>query len=285
MQGIHPHPGPPCIRGPQVSKVLSDTIDNSIVVDWESNEPGVNIEVQNVTCAKTHFDDMLNTEAQFMFVSEHSANNTTMGILQHKAHQHGCKFSGGPLDPNVKSHNLGGVGCLSTSQYIAIQIKPITPEFRNAVASGRCMLYNIEVGGGLNCFVYCIYGFTGAHSNKCQAFKTARLGTAIKAELDAQVCGPTCIVGDVNADLADIHSLQSLIIDLGWIGLGAKARIWGQPDNEFTCVTANTKVPTRRDFVLANPELFPLVTNFGVVHGNVFPTHSILRFRVSPCHA
>ena len=36
--------------------------------------------------------------------------------------------------------------------------------------------------------------------------------------------------------------------------------------------------------MFVNPELFPLICNFSVVHHDTFPVHSMLRFRIQPKH-
>ena len=51
----------------------------------------------------------------------------------------------------------------------------------------------------------------------------------------------------------------------GWTDLGEQASIWGGIDGGHTCLTAISKRPTRRDYILVNPALLGQVTNFRVV--------------------
>jgi hypothetical protein len=133
-------------------------------------------------------------------------------------------------------------------------------------------------------FVYNTYNYTGGHTNKAQAHKTNLIWDAICKEIAAHPRGPTCVCGDLNAEPGDIPILSNLLAREGWVDLGAKAQIWGQPPGEYTCITSNTKIPTRRDYVFVNPDLFPMITNFCVDHDEIYPTHATLRFRVSPDH-
>jgi hypothetical protein len=154
-------------------------------------------------------------------------------------------------------------------------------EFKQAVEAGRAGLFNIDIGGGHNMMAYIPYGYTGGSGNKAQAKKTDIVMQAIALEIKAQPRGPICICGDINADPQDIPTIQAMLDHEGWVDLGAKASIWGQPPKEHTCLTPNAKRPTRRDYVFVNSDLFPMVTNFSVIHDQIYPTHSTLRFRVS----
>ena len=89
------------------------------------------------------------------------------------------------------------------------------------------------------------------------------------------------VTGDFNADIDKIAPLKKLI-DQGWIDLGAHASIWGKQDKEYTCLSANANQDTRRDYMLASPDLFPFTKNFEVVHNNGVPTLSTLRCTISP---
>ena len=92
-------------------------------------------------------------------------------------------------------------------------------------------------------------------------------------ELSCDIKLPTCILGDVNADPADIPSLLDLLENEGWTDCGAKASIWGGTDNQHTCQAPNTTKSTRRDYAFVNDLLLPAVTSFQVEQSDVFPTH------------
>ena len=170
----------------------------------------------------------------------------------------------------MKAHKHGRV----------IPITPKSPEFKNAINSGSVALYGVIIGGGHVVMIYVLYGYTGGHTNERQAARTSQLVGAIRAEMACQPLGPAALVTDLNADTDDIADLLILINEHGWQDLGAQAHRWGQPDREPTCLTANSKVPTRRDYIFVNPDLNPLVVNFGVQHSDDFPVHSMLRIRI-----
>jgi hypothetical protein len=275
-QGLHPHPGPT-----EVKSIINNTIRHIDIEPWDSDNPGVNIDVNNVTCAKTHLQDIIDNKSHFMFLSEVSATPSVLKQIQHSVKAQGGHLVGEPLEPNGTTHNVGGVACKSAGAHRAATMTPLTSVFKDAVKSGRVGLFNVEIGGGHNMFVFIIYCFTGGHGNKVQAHKTNLIFEAICQERKAQPRGPTCICGDLNAECQDIPLLQTLLDNEGWVDLGAKAQIWGQPPGEHTCITSNAKLPTRRDYVFVDPDLFPMITNFTIDHDMIYPTHSTIRFRVS----
>jgi hypothetical protein len=48
----------------------------------------------------------------------------------------------------------------------------------------------------------------------------------MKEEMAEFPRGPTCLMGDINADPEDITSLQLMLDDEEWTDLGAKADRW-----------------------------------------------------------
>ncbi len=63
-----------------------------------------------------------------------------------------------------------------------------------------------------------------------------------------------------------------MLRDEAWTDLGAEAHRWQQPRYGFTCVTANARIPTRRDYMSANCALEPLINTFHVQHDGRYPT-------------
>ena len=72
------------------------------------------------------------------------------------------------------------------------------------------------------------------------------------------------------------HKQQGTLIDVG-----AQAHKWGQPPKDYTCIANNTKVPSRRDYVYANPMAYNLIQHFQVDHEVRIPVHSILQLRLA----
>jgi hypothetical protein len=166
-QGIHPHPGPqghptpstiPHTAGEtthRITTLLNTTIKHLEVEAWDSLKPGVNIAVNNVTCAKTHIKDICENSSHFMFLSEVSANPSVFKQLQHDIRDCGGQLVGVPLNPNT-AHNVGGVACKAQGSHRAIMITPITQAFKDVVELGRVALFCIDIGGGHNIFSYII---------------------------------------------------------------------------------------------------------------------------------
>ena len=87
-------------------------------------------------------------------------------------------------------------------------------------------------------------------------------------------------MGDLNADPENIAATKDMLTNGLWTDLGACANRWNGIEKEFTCVTAVSKAPTRRDYIFANQEMMPLIRNFKVIHENELPTHSTLAIKI-----
>ena len=185
------------------------------------------------------------------------------------------------LDPNVRKHNLGGVGGIARSHHRIIEIEPIADQFKSAVANGRAIHLGLGLKNGLMLSVYVVYGWTGGSGSKAQASKTNKLFQAIRHERAHQPMGPSCIMGDFNADPQHIQELHDMLTDGMWTDLGAIGSKWGGTDNEYTCITANSNKPTRRDYIIVNHEMLPMVEHFHVLHDNVYPTHATLQLKIN----
>ena len=89
-----------------------------------------------------------------------------------------------------------------------IQVDPVTPEFKAAMASGRVALYALNLQGGIMIYIYVLYGYTGGEQNKRQAARTAKLARAIETEIATQPGAPTVIVGDFNNEPMNIPAFK-----------------------------------------------------------------------------
>ena len=179
----------------------------------------------------------------------------------------GLNYQGGPCDPTSHT-NLGGVGALVAKPAANVIVSPITDQYTHATNSGRTILHAFNIcphfaGIFANC-----YGYTGAHSDTRAAGDSEHLFQAVAAELHSHPRGPKAIVGDVNSDLQDIPTLDGLIQNHGWIDLLCP---W------FTCIAHNSRIPSRRDYILVSPEMFSLIDGFQVLHHDWFPVHSMLQ--------
>ncbi len=99
---------------------------------------------------------------------------------------------------------------------------------------GRVDAYVMEfVGNSVMFFV--IYGWTGGHTDREAAQRTDSLFEAIEEEVAMHPRCPTCICGDVNADVADIPTLEAMVSIGPWTDCGQQAHLWGGIPNQPAC--------------------------------------------------
>ena len=76
-------------------------------------------------------------------------------------------------------------------------VKP-SKAYEEAVATGRCMIFNFDLDG-TNLVVAILYGWTGGQKGNEAAARTDDLLTIVQQELEAMDPGPKMIMGDINA--------------------------------------------------------------------------------------
>ena len=103
--------------------------------------------------------------------------------------------------------------------------------------------------------IYSAYGYT--HHNSTAAGNTSNLFTVIGEENRMHGNPPAIICTDVNADTDDITYVRDpLLATENWIGVGARASVWGGTDNASTCHATNSRLEgTRMHFVFIHPAL------------------------------
>ena len=116
---------------------------------------------------------IMDDESDFQFLQEVSAVPKVAANLKAMLGEAGKASFFGPLDPNVKKHNLGGVGAVAKkTQHRLIHLKPLSDEFKEAELNGRVMHFGMGTTSGRVISVFVIYGFSGGAGNKGQAHKT-----------------------------------------------------------------------------------------------------------------
>ena len=103
---------------------------------------------------------------------------------------------------------------------------------------------------------------------------------AILADLEAQPPGPALIVGDFNADMSSLASMSGALERGVLLDVGYHANRWGQPAAEPTCRAPGAAQPTRRDYVIANPDAFRLIAGFSLDNQSELDVHSILQLKL-----
>ena len=98
------------------------------------------------------------------------------------------------------------------------------------------------------------------------------------AEIAAQEPGPTFIVGDINASVHNIASMQQAIDRGSLISLGARASTFGGIDDQETCKATPTAKGNRRDYVVTNQMGYDTVCHFEVDSECSLKVHSVFIF-------
>ena len=89
------------------------------------------------------------------------------------------------------------------------------------------------------------YAYSGADQTPKLALESDDLCRIIRRELDQQPSGPKVFVGDLNASICTIPTLNAMINEFDnegnkeWYDLGSHADQFDQPVNEGTCKAPN----------------------------------------------
>jgi hypothetical protein len=174
------------------------------------------------------------------------------------------------------SHNTGGTGIIeNTNKHIMIP-NAKTKLFEQVRDKGRVGLYGVEYTKGCIAYFYVIYGHTNGDEVPDARSRTDEICKIVLAEIAAQEPGPTFIVGDINASIHNIASLQQAIDRGTLIDLGARASIFGGIDNQETCKAKPTSKGNRRDYVFTNQMGYDIVQHFEVDSESSLKVHSVL---------
>eukprot|EP00973_Karenia_brevis_P051243 7117758-Karenia_brevis.AAC.1 len=121
-----------------------------------------------------------------------------------------------PTDPE-HSKPTGGLGVLYNKNFKIVKIQPNTEQFINLQNGGRVQLTAIILPNDVVIFLVNIYCWTNGHTNTLAADRSDDLMHIVLLELQSQPQGHRIIAGDLNADVCDLPSLQSVIDDGSFI--------------------------------------------------------------------
>ena len=136
---------------------------------------------------------------------------------------------------------------------------------------GRALLFAYGRGkAGKVLHTYVVYGHTWGHTDQWAANRTSAIIQNCLDDHALRPEGACLIVGDVNADPADVPAIKCTL-QQGWSDLGAQADQWGQPPCAYTCLAQQALQPTRRDYAFANATAIQLVSFFGSLWATSVP--------------
>ena len=192
--------------------------------------------------------------------------------------------------PNVKTHvsnldeektqKVGGTGiALNDSKHIIIP-EPRTRNFSSLCGEGRVGMYALNLGPNICPIFYVLYGYINGDSNPEARERTNDICDIIFEEIYAQDKGPYFIVGDFNATISKLQSLQNAILNGEVIDVGAQASVFGGLNSQETCKAKPDSIGTRKDYVLASPSAYDLIHSFKVDDNALLKVHDVLQLEL-----
>ena len=133
---------------------------------------------------------------------------------------------------------------------------------------GRLMHITAFAGGRTALHLFVMYGFGGGS----RADRECNIALLRSAMLAAESLGrvPCFIVGDLNVELRELVVWPELAL-AGWTDVGHEAGA------DPTCLASCARLPTRRDYLLANPAAQERIVSFSVDWTTGLATHAVLR--------
>ena len=216
----------------------------------------------------------------YTFVQEHCIPVAKQHIWCRVAATHRLVLDLGPTDPEARTAGAAGVGACGPRLSPPRHSKAATESFAQLVQLGRGMRHLVAVGHGKVVIVYNFYGWTGGHDRPEAASRSDAGLKAIYDEISAQGDEYVMLMGDFNADHADLPTAAD-VLGRGWTDLGA-CPAWAPDGPQNTCFPQQSSVGTRRDFVLCSPKLLPFIAGFRVYFHPAILTHAVLGVAVRP---
>ena len=93
-------------------------------------------------------------------------------------------------------------------------------------------------------------------------------------------CGPKLIVGDFNASIRRLPTLQEEIAQGNQWDIRAIASAFGAANDQPTCKAPNSSQWTRRDYVIANNQAKDLVHTFKNGYDSNLQTHAVINLEL-----
>ena len=163
------------------------------------------IETKNITSFTSFAEGLAKRRADVTFFQEHCASSAAMARFAYDfKSKHGRQLHYTGPDPN-HSQPCAGVGAIGLSTDTCLPLDARCQKFAKFIELGRAQLLAHGKGKAAQvCHWYNIYGYTGSHGNSTKAAATDSIIQAIISDHSLRGLGPTFIVGDINAEPADL---------------------------------------------------------------------------------
>ena len=129
---------------------------------WDvNNNKQLIAETINVTTLKKNQMQLSKRRAHIVGFQEHAVDGKAAAAAIEEAKANGWNMSLGPVDPEL-NRKTGGVGFQSTEEISLLPIRCKTEDYKDAEATGRLKIMEIELEDGGRLQISNIYGWTGA---------------------------------------------------------------------------------------------------------------------------
>ena len=91
--------------------------------------------------------------------------------------------------------------------------KPL-PDYKDAEATGRCVIYCTDVGG-TTLTIGVVYGWTGGRKNTAEAARTDDVCAIVLAQLAELPPGPKMMAADLNGTIDAFPTIQNMLKEQG----------------------------------------------------------------------
>ena len=238
--------------------------------------PMLNINVINATHAWNNRGLLAELKGDLTFGQEHSTARKDHKKVRDALR--GPEIHLSNVDPEACDKNVGGLFLINNTANKIICPKPINETLLEINGEGRIQLYGMTLGPQTTVLVYDVYFHTGADTDKEAMERTNDMLKIMKDDIKRQPKGPVLILGDFNCTITRIAEIHDDLDAKDLIDVGSQADKFGNKKDDTTCLAHGAKRPTRKDYVLANPDAFNMITNFTVDHERGFDVQSVLKF-------
>lgn len=167
--------------------------------DWMTDDSGHTLmfETINVTSLNTNATSLwARKSAHVVRVQEHSVDGGAAARIRAEAAKQHRELDLGPTDLE-HTRKTGGVGFLTKLPVRSVAILGKTLAYKEAVASGRLMIYELDLAA--RCMLVAVlYSWTGAEQGNQASERTEDLCMVMLEELEQHDKEPVLVMGDLN---------------------------------------------------------------------------------------